>query len=56
MKLLIRAFAMFIVFVGLAAASLSSATPPSAQNRFAPTAKGSLGLLDVPTPPCLLCQ
>jgi hypothetical protein len=55
MKLVIRTFAMFVVFVGLAAASVSSGTPPVVQSHFAATA-GNSGLLSIPLPPCPLCQ
>ncbi len=55
MKLVIRAIAMFVVFVGLTAASVSSATPPvivgHAINEAGPTPMG----LPFP-PPCPTCQ
>ena len=55
MKLVIRAFAMFIVFVGLAAASVSSATPAVLVNQISAAAAGP-GPMVLPVPPCPACQ
>ena len=56
MKLVIRAFAMFVVFVGLTAASVSSATPVIVANQLSATAAGpGPSILPFP-PPCPRCQ
>jgi len=56
MKLVIRASAMFVVFVGLTAASVSPATPSLLVNQVSATTAGP-GPAILPFPvPCPACQ
>lgn len=54
MKLVIRVFAMLIVFAGLTAASISSAPVPAASNHFGVSITGPGPYM--PGPPCPTCQ
>jgi hypothetical protein len=54
MKLVIRVFAMLVVFAGLTAASISSAPAPAASNHFGITVTGPGPYM--PGPPCPTCE
>lgn len=54
MKLIVRIFAMLVVFAGLTAASISSSPAPAATSHFGSTISGAGPMM--PGPPCPTCN
>lgn len=54
MKLMVRIFAMLVVFAGLTAASISSSPSATANNQFGATVSGTGPMM--PAPPCPTCN